>query len=154
MADPVAYPQLGTHVLRFWESLNNSMVHIAPTSAPYPALAAPVTEIVEFTLRAGAAKADLEGAVEALARGLGEGEAIGPAWGRAIEREDVLGLFIGWTSVEVRTISHILTSSILTDVCAQAHEKAVAPGTPGAALVAEVRKFGEISLGHVALNEY
>ena len=104
--DKEAYPKLGKAISAIFDVPKLKVVHILTTSDPSPALSAPVTELVMITLHEGASKSELESLVSQL----GEAMAAAPAsagvfklcWGPLAEKENVLGMVIGWENVEVR----------------------------------------------------
>ena len=81
------------------------MYHVLTTSDPTAALSAPVSELATFTLHAEASKPALEvlvrELVQAVSAALPSAGAISPCWGPVAEKENVIGLLIGWTTVEV-----------------------------------------------------
>ena len=84
------------------------MVHVQVTSEPYEALAAPITEFAVFTVKPGESKEKVEEFVDAIAKTLAamgpSAGVFGPSWGPIVEHDNKLGLFIGWSSVEVCTV--------------------------------------------------
>ncbi len=106
MMDEVTYPPLVDAIQKVIDPFKLKMFHCAFTSEPYRALEAPVTELATFTLNAGQSKDALEGLVDDLSKALNaaprESGVVSSAWGPTIEFENIVALFIGWTSLEVR----------------------------------------------------
>ena len=106
--DKVVYPQLKRAASSMFDVARIAMFHVLPTSDPAGALSAPVTELATFTARTARSKPVIEVLVDDLARAIGSAPssagAFSPCWGPLAEpeKENVLVLFIGWTSVEVR----------------------------------------------------
>lgn len=108
MNDAETYPRLGAAVGSFFDvtaKTPQNMVHVRPTSDPFKAFEAPVTEIAYFTLKAGTSKDAGEQLIDTLSKAmLAAGSADGvvhSAWGPVVEKDNVIALFIGWTSVDV-----------------------------------------------------
>ena len=105
MNDTEVYPKLVKAIQDILDPSTLKMMHVACTSDPFPALNAPVTELATFALQEGKSKAALEVLVQELSVAIGAAPkgagAISPVWGPIVERENDLGLFIGWTSVDV-----------------------------------------------------
>ena len=111
------YPVLGKATASWFKPDGPpTMLHVRPTSEPYKAFEAPVTEIAWFTLKEGQSKSELEQLVDTLDKAIGAaGEAKGvysPAWGPTVEKDNVLGLFIGWSSVQVCIILLLAPSRV------------------------------------------
>ncbi|KZT70174.1 hypothetical protein DAEQUDRAFT_737635 [Daedalea quercina L-15889] len=116
-ADAVQYPILGEHCGRFMGAASN-VIHIRPLAEPYKALEAPATELAYMTVNPGVPKATLETKLDELAKmvnALPESwGAISAVWGPTVERDDTLGLIIGWTSVDahwnaVKTVPELIS---------------------------------------------
>ncbi|RDX52721.1 hypothetical protein OH76DRAFT_1480341 [Lentinus brumalis] len=104
------YSKLGGSITSLFDFTKGppTMVHVKPRNEPYKAFEAPVAEIATFTLHEGKSKLELEGVVDGLAKHLGElvktnseeASVFYTSWGPLKEKDNVLVLFIGWTSVE------------------------------------------------------
>lgn len=108
MNDTEAYPRLGAAIGNFFDVTAKgpqNMVHVRPTSDPFKAFEAPATEIAFFTPKAGTSKDTAEQLVDTLSKTIiAAGSADGvvhSAWGPVVEKENVIALFVGWTSVDV-----------------------------------------------------
>lgn len=127
MKDAETYPRLGAAVSSFFDPnapAGETMIHVRPTSEPFKAFEAPTTEIALFTLNEGVDKGEAEQLVDAVTKAMNAaGSADGvvhAAWGPTVEKDDVIALFIGWTSVDVgnvyllqRGTSQMLTSHMI-----------------------------------------
>ncbi|RPD59183.1 hypothetical protein L226DRAFT_510337 [Lentinus tigrinus ALCF2SS1-7] len=104
MNDEVAYPPLVDVIQKIIDPFKLKMFHCAFTSEPYKALQAPVTELATFTLNPGQSKDALEGLVEDLSQAMNaaprDSGVVHAAWGPTIEHDDMVALFVGWTSIE------------------------------------------------------
>ncbi|EIW60784.1 uncharacterized protein TRAVEDRAFT_165861 [Trametes versicolor FP-101664 SS1] len=137
MNDTETYPRLGAAVGSFFDvtaKAPQNMVHVRPTSDPFKAFEAPVTEIAYFTLKAGTSKDAGEQLIDTLSKAMiAAGSADGvvhSAWGPVVEKDNVIALFIGWTSVD-------------------AHHKAISANTTLAGLITQLRAAFEVDLVHV-----
>ncbi|KAI0350210.1 hypothetical protein OH77DRAFT_1514494 [Trametes cingulata] len=141
MKDAETYPRLGAATSTFFDSTQpgkETMLHVRPTSEPYKAFEAPVTEIAHFTLKEGKSKSELEELVDTLAKAVnaaGDSEgAVYAAWGPTVEKDNLVVLFIGWTSVE-------------------AHWNAVQNNKTLSDLVSKGKSLADIQLVHVAFSK-
>ena len=136
------------------------MVHVRPTSEPYKALGAPVTEIAYFTPQAGHSKSEVEQVVDAIAKAMvAAGEAYGvvdAAWGPTVEKENTVGLFIGWTSVDVCASSSLLAHLVALLICVdgQAHWDAIKTNKTLADLIDKIKSISVVDFVHVELTKY
>ena len=156
MNDEVAYPPLVDAIQQVIDPFKLKMFHCAFTSEPYEALEAPVTELATFTLNPGQSKDALEGLVENLSQAMNaappESGVVHAAWGPTIELNDVVALFIGWTSVEVRV--HDTSSCNFANPCAQAHLDYVKKDQAVANLINNLRNISTIKVVHIPLSCY
>ncbi|KAI0654789.1 hypothetical protein C8Q70DRAFT_925142 [Cubamyces menziesii] len=134
------YPVLGKATASWFKPDGPpTMLHVRPTSEPYKAFEAPVTEIAWFTLKEGQSKSELEQLVDTLAKAIGAaGEAKGvysPAWGPTVEKDNVLGLFIGWSSV-------------------QTHWDFVTSDKASADLIAKIKTIADVDLVHIPFTKW
>ncbi|KAI0637416.1 hypothetical protein C8Q77DRAFT_1097451 [Trametes polyzona] len=137
------YPVLNAKTTTFFDvskpPAESTMVHVRPTSEPYKALGAPVTEIAYFTPQAGHSKSEVEQVVDAIAKAMvAAGDAYGvvdAAWGPTVEKENTVGLFIGWTSVD-------------------AHWNAIKTNKTLADLIDKIKSISAVNLVHVELTKY
>ncbi|KAI0693002.1 hypothetical protein C8T65DRAFT_668867 [Cerioporus squamosus] len=123
MIDEVAYPPLVDAIQKIIDPFKLKMFHCAFTSEPYRALEAPVTELATFTLHAGQSKDAMEGLVDNLSNAMNaaprESGVVHSAWGPTIEHNDMVALFIGWTSVEAHrnfVSTHQATANIINNL--------------------------------------
>ncbi|KAH9857623.1 hypothetical protein C2E23DRAFT_284027 [Lenzites betulinus] len=142
MNDAETYPKLGAAVGAFFDGAKtgkNEMIHVRPTSDPYKAFEAPVTELALFTLQEGKSKAELEQAIGTLSDAMNAaGEADGvvsSSWGPIAEKDNGFALFIGWTSVD-------------------AHWNAVKNNKTLSAPVGQIKAIATIELVHVPLTKW
>ncbi|OJT12232.1 hypothetical protein TRAPUB_11220 [Trametes pubescens] len=138
MNDAETYPRLGAAVSKFFDvKAPQNMVHVRPTSDPFKAFEAPVTEIAYFTPKAGTSKDAAEQLIDTLAKAMNAaGSADGvvhAAWGPVVEKENVLALFIGWTTVD-------------------AHYKAITTNTTLAGLIGQLKDAFDFELSHVEFS--
>ncbi|EMD34351.1 hypothetical protein CERSUDRAFT_117230 [Gelatoporia subvermispora B] len=133
---PEEYPALRAAVLKFWGT-HPRILHVQPTSEPYAALGAPVTELALFTLKPGQSKEKLEELASLLTGGAPrEGTGlIDAVWGPVVERSDMVGLILGWTSVE-------------------AHWKLVTTDPGAIDLLKQIREIADIEVTHTVQQEY
>ncbi|CDO68872.1 hypothetical protein BN946_scf185000.g15 [Trametes cinnabarina] len=139
MNDAETYPRLGEATKSFFEpSSPSNMVHVRPTAEPFKAFEAPVTEIAWFTLKEGHSKSDLEQQVDALTKTILAGGpangVVSGAWGPTVEKDSVIGLFLGWTSVE-------------------AHWNAVKDKTIGD-MIAKIQTIASVEVIHIPLTKW
>lgn len=103
-ADSVQYPILGKHCQQF-AAAATEIVHINPLAEPYKALGAPATELAYMTTKPGTPKEVLEAKMDELAKTMNalpkSWGMVSAVWGPTVEKDDTLGLIIGWTSVDV-----------------------------------------------------
>lgn len=103
-ADTVQYPILGKHCGQFMAAAAD-VIHIQPLAEPYKALESPATELAYMTVKPGVSKETLESKLDQLAKTVNSlpesNGAISAVWGPTVEKDDTLGLIIGWTSVDV-----------------------------------------------------
>ncbi|KAI0933594.1 hypothetical protein AcW1_005382 [Taiwanofungus camphoratus] len=137
-ADPVVYPELGKYDKNVF-ARTSDVIHIQPTSEPYKALGAPVTELAYITVKPGQSKEKVEELVDALAKAVdalpAEWGEISASWGPTVEKDDVLGLMIGWTSVD----AHWNTVKTVPEVIETLNQ---------------IRQVADITLTHAALTEW
>ncbi|KAI0373280.1 hypothetical protein BV20DRAFT_963120 [Pilatotrama ljubarskyi] len=141
MNDKETYPRLREATKGFFDASQpgkEAMLHVRPTSEPYKAFEAPVTEIAYFTAKEGKSKSEIEELVDALAKAMnaaGQSEGVfHAAWGPSVEKDNVVVLFIGWTNVE-------------------AHWNAVQTNKTLSEIVAKCRATADVHLIHVAFTK-
>ncbi|OSC96598.1 hypothetical protein PYCCODRAFT_1440928 [Trametes coccinea BRFM310] len=139
MNDKETYPRLGEATKTFFDpSASQSMVHVRPLSEPFKAFEAPVTEIAWFTLKDGQSKNDLEQRVDALMKAILAGGpsngVVSGAWGPTVEKDSLIGLFLGWQSVE-------------------AHWEAVKDKTISD-MIAQIQTIASVDLIHIPLTKW
>ncbi|EJF62632.1 hypothetical protein BD309DRAFT_859313 [Dichomitus squalens] len=139
MKDTEKYPKLSEDINSILDVSGIRMFHVAFTSEPYGALEAPVTEVATFTLHEGQSKDALEGLVDDLATAMNAAPksagVILAAWGPTVEKDDLIALVIGWTSID-------------------AHWALVATDQPIKDLIEQIRGIATITVKHVALAHH
>lgn len=161
IAEKDTYTVLGQHCSRIFSDVSTiKIIHIRPNSEPYKAFESPVTEIALFTVHEGESKEKvgelvntLSKAIDALGANVG---AFGSAWGPVVENDNMLGLFIGWTSVEVLCLLNSPAVGCRNANCPifQAHQKAVTSDQRAVDLIANIRKLADVAVLHVKLDQW
>jgi hypothetical protein len=105
MNDKVAYPKLGEQLAKVGDlsKINMFHVHFQPESNLAPLLNAPFTSFAHLsTLKPGKTINELQDAVKSLVDLPKVEHSYGGAWGKAIEKDDVVLLY-GWDDPKVNT---------------------------------------------------
>ncbi|KAI0692999.1 hypothetical protein C8T65DRAFT_668861 [Cerioporus squamosus] len=141
--DAETYPKLTGGITSLFDLAKGplTMVHVNSTSEPYKAFEAPVAEIATFTLHEGKSKSELEELVDSLAKHLAEvvrtkaeeASVFHASWGPVREKDNVLVLFIGWTSVA-------------------AHWDVVKGDAGSGEFIGKLRAIADVSVIHVPLD--
>ena len=104
------------------------MYHIECEGDPYPALAAPATELATFTLYEDKTQEKdalivlVKELVELIRAEPPEAGATGPVWGPIAEKDNVIGFMLGWTSPQVRaSVVGALSNLLMVWRCFKAH---------------------------------
>jgi len=134
--DATEYPKLKQNLSNIWGAAPR-VLHVQPTADPYPAFAAPVTELALLTLKPGESKDALVDILQKLTtRGTpGENGYITALYGTIVERDDMFALIAGWNSVED-------------------HWKLVTTEPEAIALLTQMRQLVDVEVSHAALHEY
>lgn len=161
MNDKATYPKLTGSVEAVFDKSKGptTMLHVNTTNEPYKAFEAPVVEIALFTLHEGKSKSELEGLVKTLADAVntkaGTDGVFHASWGLVREKENVVALFIGWTSVDVCSLSVSIRHPILISACrTQAHWDLVKSDPGAIEIIGKCKAISDIAMAHVPLALY
>ncbi|OCH89086.1 hypothetical protein OBBRIDRAFT_40125 [Obba rivulosa] len=134
-ADATEYPKLIEKTSSIWGAAPR-ILHVHPTTDPYAALAAPVTELALLTIKPGQSKEALLDIVKKLTTDGTPGEKgfVSAVYGTVAESDDTIALIAGWESVE-------------------AHWKLVTTDPEAVALLTQMRSIATPEIAHAALRE-